>query len=72
MMHKALHLRDHKDKLCQERKKDDCVDLKIQGLKEYTRKSKERLVTAANNSNINKINLTTNWKTTNKKSTKQK
>ena len=31
---------------------EDCVDAWIQGLKEYIKKSKERLITAESNSNI--------------------
>ena len=46
-MHKVLHPRNDID--CQDKKKEDedCVDTAIQGLEE---KSKERLITAANNS----------------------
>ena len=40
--------------------------------KEYTKKSKERLITAANGSNNNRINLKTKRKPTNKKTRKQK
>ena len=47
---------------------EDCVDT-IQGLVEYTKKSKERLITADTNCNINRKNLRTNNKT---KSRKQK
>ena len=39
----------------------DCVDATIQKLKKYTKKSKERLITAASNSNVN---IKTNSKTT--------
>ena len=49
--------------MCQEKKEEDyspgfantedCVDATIQGLKEYAKKSKERLITTANNSNGN-------------------
>ena len=60
-MHKALHPRDDTDRLYVSRKEggrglvniEDCVDATIQALEEYTQKSKERLITAARNSNIN-------------------
>ena len=48
------------------------VDATIQGLKEFIKNSKEKLITAANNINITRINLRTNTKTTNKTSRKQK
>ena len=34
---------------------EDCKDVKIQGLAEYTEKMKERLFTTVNNSNSNRI-----------------
>ena len=42
---------------------EDCVNT-IKGLKEYTKKCKERLITAASNCNINRNNLRTKKKTT--------
>ena len=68
-MHKALHPRDDRDGLYVSRNKrgrglatiEDCVEATIQGLKEFTKKSKERLHMAANNS---RCNIWTNRKTT--------
>ena len=68
-MNKALHSRDDKDKLYVSRKEggrglaniENCVEATIQGLEEYTKKSEERLVMAANNS---RCNIWTNRKTT--------
>ena len=48
---------------------EDCIEAMIQGLKEYTRKRRERLIAAANNSNGN---IMTNSETTTKKSRKKK
>ena len=66
MMHKRKRV--YIDKLYASRKEgrgltrtDDCVDATIQGLEEYTKESKERMITAANNS---KGNITTSDKTT--------
>ena len=55
-MHKALHLRDDIIRLYVSRKGggkglasiDDCVDVTIQGLRKYTKKSKQILITGAN------------------------
>ena len=64
MLHKGLHPRDDIDRLYVSRKEgemglnriDDLADAIIERLKEYTKKkSKERLITAAINSNINRI-----------------
>ena len=68
-MHKALHPRDDKNRLYVSRKEggrclaniEDCVEATIQGLEEYTKKSKDRLLMAANNS---RCNIWTNRKTT--------
>ena len=49
-----------------------CVDASIQGLEEYTRTNKERLIKAANAFNIPRINLRRNRKITIRKSRKQK
>ena len=42
------------------------MDVTIQTLREHSLKGKERLITTANNSNNNRIDLRTNRKTTNK------
>ena len=64
-MLKTLHPRDDMNRLYMSRKEgrrglasiEDCVGASQQGLKKYTKKSKERLITAACNSNGNiKIN----------------
>ena len=55
-MHKALHPRD--DSLVNI---EDCVEATIQQLEDYTIKSKDRLLMAANNS---RCNIRTNRKTT--------
>ena len=78
-MHKALHTIDYIDRLYVSRKEgrrgltsiEDCIDGTIQELEEYTKKSKEKLITTANNSDINRNNLRINRKTT-KISRKQK
>ena len=57
-MHKALHPRDDIDRLFVSRKEGgrgltsikDCIDASIQGLKDYIKKSKERLITVATSS----------------------
>ena len=57
-MHKTLHLRDDTDRLYVSRKEGgrglsnikDCIDASIKGLKDYIRKCKERLITAAKKS----------------------
>ena len=69
-MHKDLYVRDDIVKfyiLRKERKREfssieDCMDT-IQGLEEFTKKSKERLITVASYSNINRNNLGANRKT---------
>ena len=74
-MHKALHPRDDKDRLYVSRKEggrglaniEDCVETTIQQLEDYTKKSKDRLLMAANNS---RCGIWTNRKTT--KTRKQK
>ena len=73
-MHKALHLRDDIDYICQEKKKEeDLPALKIvqvyqyNNSKDYIKKSKEKLITKASNSNDN---MRTNRKT--RKTRKQK
>ena len=58
MMYKALNLRDNIDRLYISRKEgerglasiEDSVDISIQGLKEYIKESKERLIIVARNS----------------------
>ena len=68
-MHKALHPRDDKDRLYVSRKEggrgfaniEDCVETTIQQLEDYTRKSKDRLLMAVNNS---RCGIWTNRKTT--------
>ena len=68
IMHKALHPKDDIDKLYVSRKKEgggfgsteDCVDATIQCFEEYIKKSKERLITAVINSNVNVNNSRTN------------
>ena len=59
-MHKALHLRDDIESMCQEKgggrelaNIEDYVNATIQGFEEYTKKNIERLIAAASNSNIN-------------------
>ena len=42
----------------------DCKDATIQGLVEFTKKNKEKLITAANKSNKKRNNVKTNRKTT--------
>ena len=61
-IHKFLYLWDDTDRFCESRKErrglasiDDCADAKIQRLKVYAIINKETLITAANNSNINRI-----------------
>ena len=49
VMHKALYPRGLSNI-------EDCNDATIQGLKEYTKKSKEGLIKAARNSNIKRNN----------------
>ena len=56
-MHKALHLKDHIDRLYVVKKRrrgltsiEDCIDSSIQELEDNIRNIKERLITAANNS----------------------
>ena len=52
-MHKALHPRDDKDRLCVSRKEggrglaniEDCVETTIQQLEEYTKKKGQRQIT---------------------------
>ena len=63
-MPKAIHLRDNIDWLYVLRKEgrrklesiEDYVEETIQGLKEYTQKNFERLITTASKSNNNMIN----------------
>ena len=60
-IHKVLHARDNIDRLYVSRKEygrgltsiENCVDATIQRVEEYTKKSKEKLSTAASNSNVN-------------------
>ena len=69
-MHKVLHPRDDMDCLYVSRKEgkrwlasiEYWTDAKIRGLAEYTKKSKEKLITTANSSNVNQW---TNSKTKN-------
>ena len=57
-MHKTLHLGDDVNRLYVSRKEgvralanvEDSVDASIQGLEEYTKKSKEKFIIAAKNS----------------------
>ncbi len=68
-IYKALHPRDDIDRLYVLRKEgirglssiEDCIDASIQGVKIYTKKRKERLITPVSNSNGN---MMTNRKTT--------
>ena len=68
-MHKALQPRDDRDRLYVSGQEggrgianiEDCVEATIQGLKEYTKTSKERLLMITNNS---RCNIWTNKKTT--------
>ena len=78
-MHKVLHPSDYRDKLYVSWKEggrglisvDDCIGAKIEELVEYTKKTKERLITAAKNSNdIIKTNRKT--RKTGKKKWKEK
>ena len=56
-MHEALHLRDEINRLYVSRKEggriissiENCIDVSIQGLENYIKKSNERLITAAHN-----------------------
>ena len=66
----ALHARDDIYRLNMSKKGgrglasiEDCVDLSIQGVKGYTERCKEELISAANN---NRGNRNTNRKTTKK------
>ena len=59
-MHKALHLRNDLDRLNASRKRgkrlasiEDYIDETIQRLKEYAKKPKNRLISAASHSNSN-------------------
>ena len=77
-MHKALHLRNDIKLICQEKKEEEgltstegSVDATIQRLKEYTKISKERLISVADNNSSNRINIKINRKTTTKISRKQ-
>ena len=69
-MHKALHPKDDIDRLYVSRKEggrwlssiEDNIDILIQELEDYKKKSKERLITATrnntNNTRINRITIT--------------
>ena len=73
-IHKVLHLRDDIDRLYGSRKKGgreltsikDSIDASIQGLKEYIKKSKERLSTTVCNSTDNIRTNKTTMKTSKK------
>ena len=56
-MHRTLQPRDDIDCMCQEKKEEedspafvDCADAPIQEFEQFVKKSKERFITAANNS----------------------
>ena len=77
MMHKALHLRDDIDNMCQEKKEGkELPTLKIVwinqwGLKDNIKKNKESLITIANNSTENITEKEQKLRNRNKKKTIQ-